>query len=141
MNYRSFLLKCIEEEIIPNALKYTIEPSTGNYNEEFLTMWHKIQKGCLIKAMKLIRDFWDQTLYETNLAAIKSLKQNTSNEKFVKLKHEIYEQERQSKSNLQQKTKKLNNLRYRVPSNNQDPDKKARSIARKKFKERKEQID
>ena len=91
--------------------------------------------------MKLIRDFCDQTLYETNLAAIKSLKQNTSNEKFVKLKDEIYQQERQSKSNLQQKTKKLNNLRYRVSSNNQDPDKKARSIGRKKFKERKEQID
>ena len=63
-----FLLKCIKEEITPNALTYTIESSIGNHNEEFLTRWYKIKRDCWIKTTKLTRDFCDQTFQKTNLA-------------------------------------------------------------------------
>lgn len=63
-----FLLKYIKEEITPTALKYTIESSIGNHNEEFLTRWYKIKRDCWIKTTKLTRDFCDKTFHKTNLA-------------------------------------------------------------------------
>ena len=112
--HTSFLSKCIVKEIISNTLRYTIEPSISNYIEEFLTKWHKIQEDCLIKLMELIRDFSNQALNQKNFAATISeqiIKQNTSNEEFVKLKDEICLLERQSKYCLQlMKSKNLSNL-------------------------------
>ena len=105
-----FLLKYIKEEITPNALKYTIESSIGNHNEELLTRWYKIKRDCWIKTTKLTRDFCDKTFHKMNLATTnpeQTLKKNTSNKKFVKLKNEIYAQKRHSKNRLQQQQEEL----------------------------------
>ena len=90
-------------------MKYIIEPSIGNHNETFLTKWYRIQEDCSIKLMELTHELCDEKLHEANIAATnleKALKQNTWNEKFVKLQGEICAQKRQSKSRLQRKKNK-----------------------------------
>ena len=59
--------------------------------------------------MELTHELCDEKLHEANIAATnleKALKQNTWNEKFVKLQGEICAQKRQSKSRLQRKKNK-----------------------------------
>ena len=117
-SHKLFLSKCVEEELIPEALKYSIEPSIGNRNDEFLTKWYQIQKECSLKLMKLTMDFCDKTLEDTNLTARnleEKVKANTINAAFLKLKYEIKVQENKVKLRLQRKkTQKLNNLRYGI---------------------------
>ena len=67
----------IEEEIISNAFKYTIEASIGNHNEEFLTKWYKIWKNCSITLMEInvtfaIKNVMQQILLQQILSKLLS---------------------------------------------------------------------
>ena len=35
-----FLQRCVDANVIPNGLKLQLEPSIGNYNDEFLNKWY-----------------------------------------------------------------------------------------------------
>ena len=39
-SHKSFLEKCITENVIPNGLKLELEPTIGNHDEEFLSCWY-----------------------------------------------------------------------------------------------------
>ena len=62
----SFLMKCMEEKLIPEALKYSIEPSIGNHDEEFINEWYEIQKECSRKLIQHTVKFCETTLSKTN---------------------------------------------------------------------------
>lgn len=63
--YRSFLKHWQDENIIPNGLYITLEPSIKNYDDGFNTEWYKRLNSFSLTSMEdLIRfcDFCDQTV-------------------------------------------------------------------------------
>ena len=39
-SHKSFLEKCITENVIPNGLKLELEPTIGNHDEEFISNFY-----------------------------------------------------------------------------------------------------
>ena len=40
LSHKSFLTKCLANNLTPNGLRVYVEPSIGNRNDEFLDKWH-----------------------------------------------------------------------------------------------------
>ena len=47
-SHKQFLEKCIQEKLIPERLRLQLEPTIGNYDDEFLHNWYvKLEKFSL----------------------------------------------------------------------------------------------
>ena len=52
VSHKEFLTGCVAEELVPKRLEVTLEPTTGNHDQEFLNNWHSKQKQFSLSLMK-----------------------------------------------------------------------------------------
>ena len=45
--HKDFLSRCIAEELVPKVLKLELEPTIGNYDQEFVDTWYSKLKNIL----------------------------------------------------------------------------------------------
>ena len=60
--YRSFLKQWQDENIIPNGLYITLEPSTKNYDDGFNTKWYERLNSFSLTSMEDLITFCDQAV-------------------------------------------------------------------------------
>ena len=116
-SHRECLSQCIESKLIPKGLKFELEPTIGNHDQEFLDTWYSNLQEFSLILMKGIVKFCDKTISET-AAHINStqnaLKQNMENEEFQKIKERISRNEEATKRvRKQRKFKKFNYLKHK----------------------------
>ena len=49
---KDFLTRCIAEKLIPKGLKLELEPTIGNFDQEFVDEWYSTLKGFSLILMK-----------------------------------------------------------------------------------------
>ena len=65
-SHKDFLSSCITEKLIPKGLKLQLEPTIGNYDQEFLDKWYARLDNFSIILMKEIVEFCNKTIKESN---------------------------------------------------------------------------
>ena len=87
-SHKDFLTRCIAEKLIPKGLKLGLEPTIGNFDQEFVDEWYSKLKGFSLKLMNDIT-YCEKTIEFTN-ESIKNtetaLRNLTENQEFLKLK-------------------------------------------------------
>ena len=73
-SHKDFLTRCISEKLIPKGLKLELEPTTGNFDKEFVEEWYSKLKGFSLILMKDITTYCEKTIESTN-ESMKILKQ------------------------------------------------------------------
>ena len=131
-----FLNKCIDENLVPNGLKIEVEPSIGNHDETFLTVWNKKLKSYSIDLMKEIIKFCENTLSTTEQEKVKVdalLHRETDTETYSDIKKAINTNTLQTKMACQKrKSRKFYSLKYSKPQS-----KSATAAARNREKKQK----
>ena len=51
-SHKDFLSQCIAEELVPKGLQLVLEPTIGNYDQEFVDTWHSKLKAFSLTLMK-----------------------------------------------------------------------------------------
>ena len=114
---KSFLEKCIAENVIPNGLKLELQPTIGNHDEEFLSCWYNKLQSFSKEFMKDIISFCIKTSSELTDDINK-----TENELTTLLEKKTYEEVKQTidknqnirdRSLRQRKQKKFNQLKFK----------------------------
>ena len=115
-SHKEFLSNCIQSKLIPKGLKLELEPTIGNYDQEFLDNWYAKLKDFSLILMKDIVQFCSLTVQKTNediKSTEETLRKSMENEEFNKVKATIKENEEATKRLLQQrKFKKFNHLKH-----------------------------
>ena len=87
-SHKDFLTCCIAEKLIPKGLKLELEPTIGNFDQEFVEEWYSKLKGFSLILMKDITTYCEKTTKSTN-DIIKNtettLKNLTENEEFLNI--------------------------------------------------------
>ena len=87
-----FLNRCVAEELVPKGLEVTLEPTTGNHDQEFLDNWYSKQKQFSLSLMKDIVQFCNKIINKT-AQDIKntesSLKRNASQNQYYTIQTEM----------------------------------------------------
>ena len=114
-----FLNTCIDENLVPIGLKIEVEPSIGNHDETFLTVWNKKLKSYSIDLMKEIIKFCENTPSTTEQEKVKvdaPLHRETDTETYSDIKKAINTNTLQTKMACQKrKSRKLYSLKYGKP--------------------------
>ena len=63
-SHREFLLKCIDEKIIPNSFIIRLEPSIGNHDEEYMKELYEDIEEFQLKRMTKTAKFCEKTIQE-----------------------------------------------------------------------------
>ena len=83
---KDFLTRCIAEKLIPKGLKLELEPTIGNFDQEFVDEWYSKLKGFSLILMKDITTYCEKTIKSTN-DSIKNteatLRNLTENQEFL----------------------------------------------------------
>ena len=125
-SHKDFLTRCIAEKLITKSLKLELEPTIGNYDQEFVDERYSKLKGFLLILMKDIITYFEKTIDSTN-ESIKNtettLRNLTENQEFLNIKKILKKNLEATKSQLQQgKFKKFYYLKYkRQPIKEQTP--------------------
>ena len=133
-SHKDFLTQCIAEKLIPKGLKLELEPTIGNFDQEFVDKWYSKLKGFSLILMKDITTYCEKTIKSTN-DSIKNteatLRNLTENQEFLNIGKVLKTNVEATKRQLQQrKFKKFNNLKYKPqPIKEQTP-----AITQAKFK-------
>ena len=53
-SHRDFLSKCIQENLVSKGIEITVEPTIGNFDQEFVDNWYTNLKHFSIVLMKQI---------------------------------------------------------------------------------------
>ena len=113
--------RCLENDVVPNGLQLQLEPTIGNFDDEFLNKWHTKLKEYSKDFMKDVIEFCERTQIETDNhinKVTKELKDNIGEQQFTPIEKQIAENNESRKRTLKQKkTKKFFALKYR--NNNQ----------------------
>ena len=99
------------------GLKLELEPTIGNFDQEFVDEWYSKLKGFSLILMKGITTYCEKTIKSTN-DSIKNteatLRNLTENQEFLNIDKVLKTNVEATKRQLQQrKFKKLNNLKYK----------------------------
>ena len=65
-SHKDFLTRCIAEKLIPKGLKLELEPTIGNFDQEFVDEWYSKLKGFSLILMKDITTYCEKTIKYTN---------------------------------------------------------------------------
>ena len=114
---KGFLTRCIAEKLIPKDLKLQLEPTIGNFDQEFVDEWYSKLKGFSLILMKDITTYCEKTIKSTN-DNIKNteatLRNLSENQEFLNIDKVLKTNVEATKRQLQQrKFKKFNNLKYK----------------------------
>ena len=125
-SHKDFLTRCIAEKLIPKGLKLGLEPTIGNFDQEFVDEWYSKLKGFSLKLMNDIT-YCEKTIEFTN-ESIKNtetaLRNLTENQEFLNIEKILKTYIEATKRQLQQrKFKKFNYLKYKPqPIKEQTPE-------------------
>ena len=116
-SHKQFLENCIQEKLIPEGLRLQLEPTIGNYDDEFLHNWYvKLEKFSL-ELMTDVVDFCDKTLVSTGKSIIETeaeLKTKIEAKEFASVRETIALNKEETSKALQiRKKRKYRNLKYR----------------------------
>ena len=116
-SHKDFLTRCIAEKLIPKGLKLELEPTIGNFDQEFDDEWYSKLKGFSLILMKGITTYCEKTIKSTN-ESIKNtettLKNLTENKEFLNIDEILKKNVEATKGQLQQrKFKKFIYLKYK----------------------------
>lgn len=75
VSHKSFLPRCVSENVIPNGFRLELEPTIGIQNVTFLNNWYEKPQQYSLEFMKDIITFCDKTIAESK-AEIKNRKKN-----------------------------------------------------------------
>ena len=118
--HKDFLSQCIAEELVPKGLKLELEPTIGNYDQEFVDTWYSKLKTLSLTLKKDIVAHCDKTIVKTedNIKDTEThLKNTTEREEYQGIEKTIKNNEANTKRLLQQrKFKKFNYLKYKQNS-------------------------
>ena len=119
-SHKDFLSRCIAEELAPKGLKLELEPTIGNYDQEFVDTWCSKLKTFSRTLMKDIVAHCDKTIVKTedNIRDTEThLKNIKEREEYQIIEKTIKNNEANTKHLLQQrKFKKFNYLKYKQNS-------------------------
>ena len=119
-SHKDFLSRCIAEELVPKSLKLELEPTIGNYDQEFVDTWYSKLKTFSLTLMKDIVSCCDKTIVKTedNIKDTETyLKHIIEREEYQSIEKTIKTNEANTKQLLQQrKLKKFNYLKYKQNS-------------------------
>ena len=121
--HKESLTCCVAEELVRKRLEVRLEPTLGNYDQEFLDNWYSKQKQFLLLLMKDVVQFCDKSISET-AQDIKntesSLKRNAGQNQYHAIQTETNANGDFMRKVLQQrKFKKYTNLKHKPKSTNQ----------------------
>ena len=116
-SHKDFLTRYIAEKLIPKGLKLELEPTIGNFDQEFVDEWYSKLKGFSLILMKDITTYCEKTIKSTN-DSIKNteatLRNLTENQEFLNIDKVLKTNVEATKRQLQQrKFKKFNNLKHK----------------------------
>ena len=57
--------RCIQEKLVPKGLELTLEPTVGNYDQEFIDNWYSNLKDFSLTLMKQIVTYCEKTEEKT----------------------------------------------------------------------------
>ena len=92
--------KCIQEDLVPKGLEITLEPTIGNFDQEFVDKWYTNLKQFSIALMKQIVAYCDKTEQKTqkNINETEAiLKQELKKEDYQEIKNTITSNETATK--------------------------------------------
>ena len=82
------MTRYITEKLIPEGLKLELEPTIGNFDQEFVDEWYSKLKGFSLIFMKKITTYCERTIESTN-ASIKNTETTwrnlTENQEFLNI--------------------------------------------------------
>ena len=123
-SHKHFLSRCIAEELVPKGLKLELEPTIGNYDQEFVDTWYSKLKTFSLTLTKDIVAPCDKTIVKTEDKIEDTethLKNITEREEFQSNEKSIKNNEANTKRLLQQrKFKKFNYLKYKPNSTTEE---------------------
>ena len=133
-SHKDFSTCCFAEKLMLKGLKLELEPTIGNFDQEFVDEWYSKLKGFSLILMKDITTYCEKTIKSTN-DNIKNteatLRNLSENQEFLNIDKVLKTNVEATKRQLQQrKFKKFNNLKYKPqPIKEQTP-----AITQAKFK-------
>ena len=65
-SHKDFLSCCIQEKLVPKGLEISLEPTIGNYDQEFFDTWHSNLKDFTLILMKQIVTYCKNTEKKTH---------------------------------------------------------------------------
>ena len=117
-SHRDFLSKCIQENLVPKGLEITVEPTIGNFDQEFVDNWYTNLKHFSIVLMKQIVAYCNKAEQKPKKQWNRNnLKAAAEKEDYEEIKNTITSNETATKKLLQQqKFKKFSSLKYKPES-------------------------
>ena len=120
-SHKHFLEKCISEKVIPDGLRINVEPTIGNHDDDFLSIWYNKLEGFSVELMQEIVKFCDKILAQTkkNIKATDTtLKRIAPREEYHNIQVLIAKNVEKNKRSLnQRKTGKFNKIKYQLRRN------------------------
>ena len=116
-SYKDFLSRCIQEKLVPKSLELNLEPTIGNYDQEFINNWYSSLKDFSLILVKQIATYSKKTKKktQTRISEIKAtLKQQLKKDDYAEILNIIKVNETVKKQILhQRKFKKFNTFKYK----------------------------
>ena len=116
-SHKDFLSRCIQEKLVPNGLELTLEPTIGNYDQEFINNWYSDLKDFSLILMKQIVTYCKKTKEKSQTSIIEieaTLKQQLNKDDYAEIQNTIKVHKTATKQILhQRKFKKFNSLKYK----------------------------
>ena len=117
VSHKDFLSQCIKSKLVPKGLELTLEPTIGNFDQEFIDKWCYSLKEFSLTLMSHVATFCDKTIKETNDKIDQTdsiLKTKLEKAEYKEIQKAIASSETPTeKIQHQQKFEKYNNLKYK----------------------------
>ena len=65
VSHKDLISQSIKSKLVPNGLELTLEPTIGNYDQDFIDNWYSNLKDFSLDLMEQIVSFCDKTIEET----------------------------------------------------------------------------
>ena len=115
-SHKYFITKCLKDKLIPEGF-YSLEPSIGNHDDEFLQEWYEDLNNFLLTRMEKTVQFCDKTITTTksNINQIEEdLRKKTAPSNFKEVREEVKKNKDGYSAQLtQRKNKKFHNLKFK----------------------------
>ena len=115
--HKNYLSRCIQETLVPKILEHNLEPTSGNYDQEFIDNWYSNLKDFSLILVKQILTYCKKTIEKSQTKKKKIeayLKQQLKKDDYAEILNIIKVNETVKKQILhQRKFKKFNTLKYK----------------------------
>ena len=81
-----FLNRCLAEKLEPKGLRVELEPTIGNYDQEFIDTWYAKLKSFSLTLMKDFVNYCDKTILQTK----QNIRKTETDLKNVRAKEEYF---------------------------------------------------